>query len=409
LIKNVKKLDKNILIYWLGLSGSTFGSAVYSIALPLIAYNLSGSTLTLGTTFAVQLLPALFFGFFTSYMSDKFESKKLLISTDLIQSFLLAILLFFMFSNTLNEIHIYIISFLMSSVVLISKPTNQVIIKENLPKDNLITFNSLQMFTRTSLELLGKIGGGLFVSLIGPFFAVAINISSFLFSAICILTAKLKSNKQKLPDNVGIISGFKAGINYVFSNPKVRPNSIRLVLLNMCIAPIFLSMPILAERLSGAAGIIYGLLSSSFLVGALFASIYAEKIKKKIKKEYIYNILVLLFALILPLIGLTTNIIMGCLILLVVGFLSDLTIIFSITFIQENTEEDIIGRVSSFNEIAIRTFLPIIFISMSWAIPHIGLFIPMFIISLIVAVLISVITFVKKNESNEIYKEDFLH
>lgn len=392
MIKNLKKLDKKTFIYWLGLSGSIFGSSVYSIALPLIAYNISGSSLALGTTFAIQLLPALFFGVFTSYLSDRINSVKLLVGSDIIQSILLSILLFFLWEKNLQEIHIYIISFLMSTVVLVSKPTGQVIIKQNIPSDQLITFNSLLMFSRSSLELLGKIGGGIIVSLVGPFLAIIINIFSFLFSAFCIISARLNSKKAEIPKKEGIISSFRAGIEFVLRDSKIRANSLRLILLNVCIAPVFLSMPLIAKELPGSSGFIYGVLSSGFLLGAILASLTAEKIKKGIKKEFVYDSLIIVFALILPLLAITTNLITTFIVLLIIGFLSDLTIIYAQTAIQENTRTEILGRVSSFNEIAIRIFLPIIFIGISWVLPYLGLFAPLvFISSFVIVVTVLII------------------
>jgi len=78
-----------------------------------------------------------------------------------------------------------------------------------------------------------------------------------------------------------------------------------------------------------------------------------------------------------------------------------LTIIYATTSIQENTKSEILGRVSSFNEIAIRTFLPIIFLGTSWVIPKVGLFVSLLIISFLVITILLITIAVGNTQGNK--------
>src|SRR5260370_42656989 len=69
--------------FWFGQTISTLGSSFTSFALPLLIFNLTGSSLNLALTVVATVLPYLFFGLVIGVWVDRVNRKRLMVVTDL--------------------------------------------------------------------------------------------------------------------------------------------------------------------------------------------------------------------------------------------------------------------------------------------------------------------------------------
>src|SRR3974390_2746760 len=76
--------------FWAGQTISTLGSSFTSFALPLLIFNLTGSSLNLALTVVATVLPYLFFGLVIGAWVDRVNRKQLMILTDLARAFVIA-------------------------------------------------------------------------------------------------------------------------------------------------------------------------------------------------------------------------------------------------------------------------------------------------------------------------------
>ena len=71
---------------------SRIGDALYTFALPWMAYELTHSSLALGTLFATEIVPVLLFGAFAGVFVDRLNRRHLLLGADLLRAALVALI-----------------------------------------------------------------------------------------------------------------------------------------------------------------------------------------------------------------------------------------------------------------------------------------------------------------------------
>jgi MFS family permease len=71
---------------------SRIGDALYSFALPWMAYELTHSSLVLGTLYATEIVPVLRFGAFAGVYVDRLNRRHLLLGADLLRAMLVALI-----------------------------------------------------------------------------------------------------------------------------------------------------------------------------------------------------------------------------------------------------------------------------------------------------------------------------
>jgi MFS family permease len=85
-----KHIGNDFWKFWTGQTISTLGSSFTSFALPLLIYNLTGSSLNLALTVVATVLPYLFFGLVIGAWVDRVNRKQLMILTDLARALVIA-------------------------------------------------------------------------------------------------------------------------------------------------------------------------------------------------------------------------------------------------------------------------------------------------------------------------------
>jgi len=85
---------KDFIKIWAGNTISRFGDAVDSIAFLWMVYELTGSTLMMGTVMAVNAAPTVLFGMPAGVLVDRVNKKKIMILTDYIRGFNTALMAF---------------------------------------------------------------------------------------------------------------------------------------------------------------------------------------------------------------------------------------------------------------------------------------------------------------------------
>ena len=71
---------------------SRMGDALYTFALPWMAYELTHSSLVLGTLYATEIVPVLLFGAFAGVYVDRLNRRHLLLGADLLRATLVALI-----------------------------------------------------------------------------------------------------------------------------------------------------------------------------------------------------------------------------------------------------------------------------------------------------------------------------
>lgn len=173
---------RNYALLWTGGLISDLGDWTLLIALPVFVFQLTGSALTTSTVFVVELVPALIVGQLAGVMVDRWDRRRILIATGVIQAALLLPLL--AVSTTDRLWIVYVVAALQSCLARLASPAKAALIPSLVPREQLTAANSLNAVSDNLARLVGSPLGGLAIQLLGLVGVVVVDAATFLVSAL---------------------------------------------------------------------------------------------------------------------------------------------------------------------------------------------------------------------------------
>jgi MFS family permease len=179
---------RNYALLWSGGLISDLGDWTLLIALPVFVFQFTGSALTTSTVFVAELVPALIVGQLAGVMVDRWDRRRILIATGVIQAGLLLPLL--AVSTTDRLWIVYLVAALQSCLARLASPAKAALIPSLVPREQLTAANSLNAVSDNLARLVGSPLGGLAIQLLGLVGVVVVDATTFLVSAL--LTAQIR-------------------------------------------------------------------------------------------------------------------------------------------------------------------------------------------------------------------------
>lgn len=355
-MKSEKIINKDFLLIVIGQIISLFGNGILRFVLPLYLLQITNSPIIFGLVSAISFLPLILIMPLGGIIADRVNKRNVMIILDFLTAFLMII--FFITLNKIDtSILILITMMTLYSISGLYQPTIQASLPLILNKDILVNGNSIVSSISALSNLLCPIIAGFLFGIYGIIPLVIISIICFFISAILemfIIIPYKKINENKSIFNI-VKKDIIISINFIFKE-KVILSKIILVacILNAFISSlIIISLPILiTERLKYSSEI-YGISTGIMAFGSLIGGIITGILKPTIEKSYKY-FLMLVFTLLPLFVGVTfINIKLLSLILILISvfFIMIISTIISIiimTYVQNNTDENIVGKVMSF-------------------------------------------------------------
>lgn len=207
-------LSRGYLSFLSGFFISRLGDAFYTFAIPWISYELTQSSIVMGSLFATGVLPIVLFGPFVGVAVDRFDKRKMMIGTDVARAILIALIPAFHLLGILHLWQLYAISFLLSILTMLFDVATVTVIPR-LGGSRLTKANSAyQLVTKTG-DMLGPLCAGVVIAAIGGFHTLWIDVVSFGGSLFVLM--RLKSSLTQAVETpaagkgvfASIVEGFK--------------------------------------------------------------------------------------------------------------------------------------------------------------------------------------------------------
>ncbi|GGH29480.1 MFS transporter [Paenibacillus segetis] len=274
--------NRSYVIFLLCDAISRFGDSVDAIAYSWMVYELTGSKVLMGTLFAVNFIPAVIFGLPAGVLADRWNKKKVLFTVYMLRGLVVALTAFLYAMGLLETWHLFVFTFLNSTLECFSRPVEMSIIPSLLEKESLLSGNSfLSSVTRTS-ELAGYAVVGVIISTIGLSGAILLDSLTFIISAILIgfivLNNVTKKESESAPERKGKLHEYMQEISssfkFVRHHRLILTTVILAAFVNFCLTPLnVLQTVYVKDTLStGAEGM--SVLSISLVLGMILGGIW---------------------------------------------------------------------------------------------------------------------------------------
>ena len=206
---------RDFRLFWTSIFISNIGTWMQMTAINWLLYKLTKSPLQLGLNGLFRAGPALALGIFSGALVDRYDRKKLLLTTQCLLGTLALILGILDHSESIRPWHIYMMTFLSAAVGSCDGPARQALFPLLIPKNVLPNAVALNAILWKGAALLGPMLGGVAISLMGTSGAFYANAASFLVVVSALLL--MKTSSPGAASQRHFASEVKAGLSYVYS------------------------------------------------------------------------------------------------------------------------------------------------------------------------------------------------
>ena len=206
--------SKEYKIFIFGLLISRIGDSLYTFALPWIAYQLTSSAVIMSSLFAINVLPIVLFCPLVGVIIDRYDRKKLLLVANITNIILVSLVPILHSLHLLEIWHLYIITFMLAVMSMLFDVTTVTVIPQ-IAGASLTKANSFYQMVNQLASLFGPMIAGVFISFIGGFHILWINVLSFIATLIAVMMLpSIKNNRTEDKNSfqnilIDLFAGFK--------------------------------------------------------------------------------------------------------------------------------------------------------------------------------------------------------
>jgi MFS transporter, DHA3 family, macrolide efflux protein len=183
-VRDVLRL-RNYRRLWLGQLVSEAGDGLTNLTLLLLVNALTGSTAALAGMAIVLAIPPLTIGLVAGTYADRVDRRRIMLASDLLRAVI--VLGFILVGSAADLWLLYLLAFAQSAVGTFFAPARGAILPRIVPRDGLLSANSLAQATRVVSGVVGAAIAGLIVGAAGAYWpAFVLDSASFLASFLLI-------------------------------------------------------------------------------------------------------------------------------------------------------------------------------------------------------------------------------
>ena len=276
--------NKNFSILLFGRLITNFGDSIYSIATLTLIYSLTKSTFYSGITLFLISFTAIL-QIFISPIISKFDVKKFLIISQLIQAIILLVITYLIFINKLHITTLIIFIVCISFINQIVYPIQLALLPKIVRQEDLVKVNSLFSITYQGSDALFNSIGGFIITIFGTIYAFIINSLTFFINSVLFifLSSDLSKNEKNITTQENYLSKLSNGIK-IWNTPLLKPLLIGIIIINFSTSSLLTILPEYSET-----SYFYGILLSASGLGILIGAFLSnKKILQNIKLGTLY-------------------------------------------------------------------------------------------------------------------------
>lgn len=272
---------------WLGQTASKVGTAITTVALPMVAVNvLDAGTFAVAALSAAVWLPWLVLGLPAGAWVDRLPHRQLMIVCDLVSAALLLSIPAAYALGVLTVPYLIGAALVIGAVSVFFTTACQVLLPAVVPREDVPEGNAKIQGSEATAQLVGPSIGGLLAQWFGAVFGLLLDGASFLVSALCLARMRPTEKPEKTSDrsqrrDSNLTQEVATGLRFLFTNPYLRPLTLHTAVANLAaggfeaIIVLFLLREVGANP--GVVGLLIGITSVGGLLGALVTTRFARR------------------------------------------------------------------------------------------------------------------------------------
>ena len=268
---------RNYRLFFTGQLISQTGSWMQRIALGWFVLELThNDAFAVGLMAFAQFLPYTIFGLFAGVITDRLDARRLVISTQLAQTIVAAVLTWVAFGGFAQPWMLYVIAFVNGTVLVLDVPSRQQLTYRMVGRDTLPNAIALNSSLFNASRVFGPSVAGILLGFAGVGVCFLVNAISFLAVLLSLFAMR---TRDFFPfeefERPRIFAGTREGLAYVRRQPRMLAVLALTVVLSTFAFNFNVTLPVLAKITLHGHGAVYGFLSAVFGAGALAGALIA--------------------------------------------------------------------------------------------------------------------------------------
>jgi MFS family permease len=268
---------RDFTLLWGGTTVSACGTAVTTIALPLVAVvALGASTLEVGFVSSAGFASWLLLGLTAGVLVDRLPRRPLLVACDLVRAAAIVSVPLAWWLHLLTLGHLVGVAFVVGVATVFFDIGFQTYLPSVVDPDQLVAGNSKLQGSESAAYVGGPALGGALTQAVGAATTLLADVGSYLVSACCLLAVRRKERPTEERSSLGMVAQIREGLGYVRHHPILRPLTLAAASLNFSGAAVeAIAIVFLVRTVELSPGLIGVLLAASGVGGVLGAALVA--------------------------------------------------------------------------------------------------------------------------------------
>ncbi|WP_284139482.1 MULTISPECIES: MFS transporter [unclassified Virgibacillus] len=345
--KHVLFRNRNFSLLFIGGLLSSPGYYVYLIGVEWLMLTLNDNRFYFGMLFFAASIPRLLFLTVGGIIADRFNQRTVLFLSDLSRAILIAVLLAFIWLDTVTAIHLIVLAALFGISDAFSYPALNSLTPRILEKEQLQRGNSFIQMTMQISPILGPAIGGSLIALLGFKGVFSVAFVMLLLASMSVLAIRVKK-EEKEEAQASPWQDLKAGFQYARKNELVIAIVTMAFFLNFFFAgPLSIGLPVIVKDVFEGSAVSLAIVEISMGIGAMIGAILLAAITLKQPGKAMVGSLIVLGVLFTAT-GISTGLIWTAAIVLLMSIATQIVNIPLITMLQQTTDKKMLGRMMSF-------------------------------------------------------------
>lgn len=351
--------NKQFLFMWTGSSLSNLTFHIFTLAIPLIIYELSQSTLAMSTMRTIEIVPNVLLGILIGVFVDRVNRKKMIIGSLGIQILMLVAIIVLLLSSNLQLWHLYLLGFILYSCGYTFGNAFHTIMPLIMPKEELTTANSALSFTNTFINIIGPAFAGFILLYMSYAFGLSVTLIGTMLLLLMASFIQIPAGEVKQSKENSLWQDIKEGWHQLVSTTELWLATLMVLASNF------------ASALSGAVLVFFaldvltvssrelGLIFSAAAIGGIIAALIAKKCRDWLGRGRVFIVATCFASMGQLTLFLASEWLWLACGMLLIGFQVTLFNIHYLTLRQESTPNHLLGRVAGTSSMLMKLAMPV--------------------------------------------------
>jgi DHA3 family macrolide efflux protein-like MFS transporter len=276
--------NRPFFLLWLSQLVSQSGDLVFEVALLWLVLEVTGSVFAVGLVVAVTLLPGVLLGPFLGVYIDRWDRRRILIVTNVLEGVVVAALSGLILAHTIDLPLILAVVFILGTGSQVVRTAANATIPLVVARDDLGPANSLMTFSSSFNQVVGLAVGGVVVALFGVTLPIEYDSLSFFAAALILVGVAAAFGQPSVADASKpprFSEEFAEGIRFIRENRFLVELIVLAAFLNFfgnAVGALF--APYSKLVLHGGAAT-YGFLGATLAVGAIVGAAFVGSVNTR--------------------------------------------------------------------------------------------------------------------------------